>query len=283
MSQRNSTVTRLERILLIFVLVTTGIVADDGKCEDIGTGETSKYTCLDYACLNLCHLGHVKKLCRKTCGLCGTSTVGLPSIPVPPTLRKRSDSQATFAFDLQQGSLCPIKQIEFRLTPPNKAGKSAFLLTVKATQTSAAIRGLLSDITYAVTFRTKSSFGWSTTSNSVEIPRVDWDTPTSIATTPVHSTATTQAQAATTTAKKSLPPKPSTLLAPPTPLAPLTPHTPPKRRVRNLNNEAAHKAKKRRLIALAQVEAREHQRQLRQRNREQREQQQNQQADRNEL
>ena len=239
------------------------------ECVDKGTGSASKYSCTDYACLQLCHLGHVKKLCQKTCGMCGTSTIGLPSTPTSPLLIKRSDTSAKLSFNLEKDTTCPVKQIEFRLTPPAKGGKSTFLLTVKPTETTSVLRGLLSEQSYTLTFRIKSSFGWSLSSSELNIPRTGWDTPSTATPTPNQSKKSTPRKTTATTTNKA---ETKTKLAstPSTSTTSTTSSTkpPPIPKIKYANNEAAHKAKKRRLIARARAEAKEHQRILRQKERE---------------
>eukprot|EP00949_MAST-11_sp_MAST-11-sp1_P004672 g4672.t1 len=46
-----------------------GADAGAGACKDIEK-EGSKYSCADFARLKLCKLNHVKKSCRRSCGLC---------------------------------------------------------------------------------------------------------------------------------------------------------------------------------------------------------------------
>ena len=44
--------------------------AAPAACADAGMGAASKHSCLDYACMNLCHMSHVRKKCALTCGVC---------------------------------------------------------------------------------------------------------------------------------------------------------------------------------------------------------------------
>jgi len=261
----------LTLVTLMVILSFTTNLTYAVECVDKGTGSASKYSCTDYACLQLCHLGHVKKLCQKTCGMCGTSTIGLPSTPTSPLLIKRSDTSAKLSFNLEKDTICPVKQIEFRLTPPAKGGKSTFLLTVKPTETTSVLRGLLSEQSYTLTFRIKSSFGWSLSSSELNIPRTGWDTPSTATPTPNQSKKSTPRKTtATTTNKAETKTKTKLTSTPPTSTTSTTLSTkpPPIPKIKYANNEAAHKAKKRRLIARARAEAKEHQRILRQKERE---------------
>lgn len=252
-------------------------------CQDIGTDPSSKYTCLDYGCLNLCHLGHVKKLCHKTCGVCGDETVGLPSVPAVPMLAHRTETVADMQWS-SPATPCPIKQIEYRLTPSVKGGKTNFLFTVKDGEPSTStIRGLLSDISYVATLRVKSSFGWSESSPELTIAKVGWTNPdpstsasssTSAAATATIATPITTT--ATTTAAPSVPPPPappsklSQQLSPPPPLPPSPRISPrPLPRKRAPATEESHKKKKRRLIQRAQKEVDNHHKEIRIRRREQ--------------
>ena len=259
----------LTLVTLMVILSFTTNLTYAVECVDKGTGSASKYSCTDYACLQLCHLGHVKKLCQKTCGMCGTSTIGLPSTPTSPLLFKRSDTSAKLSFNLEKDTICPVKQIEFRLTPPAKGGKSTFLLTVKPTETTSVLRGLLSEQSYTLTFRIKSSFGWSLSSSELNIPRTGWDTPSTATPTPNQSKKSTPRKTtATTTNKAETKTKLSSTPSTSTTSTTSSTKPPPIPKIKYANNEAAHKAKKRKLIARARAEAKEHQRILRQKERE---------------
>jgi hypothetical protein len=145
----------------------TLINAKNLSCIDVGTGNKSKYSCLDYACLQLCHLGHVKKFCKHTCGLCGSEVVYLPAVPEAPILYQRSDHSAVLKFE-SPVSKCPIKQIEYRVIPPAKGGGDKFLF--HPGKKMSTILGLFKDIRYTVTLRCRSSFGWSKSSAPLTIP-----------------------------------------------------------------------------------------------------------------
>ena len=225
-------------LLLLIISESINVAAKKTDCVDIGTASTSKYSCLDYACLSLCHLGHVQKLCSKTCGLCGTDTVDLPSTPASPILNERTKQSAVLSW-VEPSTLCKIKQIEYRITPPAKGGKSIFLFTA-AKKHRERIVGLFADISYSVTLRVKSSFGWSLPSEVVAIPQAALLPPTVPSTVP-----------STVSPTPSVPTKVSSIV--------------PQQQAMPPTNEESHKTKKERLIARANREATQHRKDIRMR------------------
>ena len=243
--------------LLLIISESSYVAAKKTDCVDIGTASTSKYSCVDYACLSLCHLGHVQKLCSKTCGLCGTDTVDLPSTPASPILNERTKQSAVLSW-VEPRSVCKIKQIEYRITPPAKGGKSIFLFTA-AKKHRERIVGLFGDISYSATLRVKSSFGWSLPSEVVAIPQAALPTVPSTVSSTVSSKVTSTV---TSTAPPIvLPIVPSV----PSEVPPIVPPIVPQQQAMPPTNEESHKTKKERLIARANREAAQHRKDIRMR------------------
>ena len=133
-------------------------------CTDAGMGAASKYSCVDYACMNLCHMSHVRKNCRRTCGACDPEgvqeTIGLPPAPEAPKIVARKSAGATIGWQLP-ASVCPVKTAELTFSPPVRGRASYLVSQGKKVPSEYAVVGMLADIEYTVTIRVKSSFGWS--------------------------------------------------------------------------------------------------------------------------
>ena len=259
----------------IFILAVCVMPAPAAEvCTDAGV-EGGKYSCTDFACLKLCHLSHVKKLCQKSCGLCGNlKTVGLPSAPLPPSVVTRTSSSVTLMWDPPADSLCPIKQIELAFQPPVRGRKTMLLTSKGKAGEQTVVRGLFGDIKYEVYLRVKSSFGWSPSSSPMFVQRVGWreqdatgagvtdsarghkresSTVQSLQKQTVKATSITATATTTTAAAASRAPGSNT----PPLQAPVEPNTPlPK-------NEEIHKQKKKILLERARKEAREHMQRVR--------------------
>ena len=140
------------------------------ECYDIGMQKGSKFSCHDFACLDLCKLDHVKKLCRHSCGICGSkSTVGIPAPPSIQILeRGKHFAQLTFLF---QESSCPLKSFELHHRPTVR-GRHTTLGTIHAGESGEEryiLRGIMPDISYDLQLRVRNSFGWSKSSPRLKI------------------------------------------------------------------------------------------------------------------
>ena len=270
-------------VCIILLVLHSACPAAPAECVDAGMGEGSKHSCLDYACMNLCHMSHVRKKCALTCGACqraegGQKTVGLPLLPAAPVLVKREASAAVLSWALPASS-CPVRSAELTFVPPLR-GRKSFLVASGKPPFEYTAAGLLGDILYTVSIRVKSSFGWSPPSPELIVPRHDWgeagkDEPTetakvvhssivgeSAAPTPaVHTTETQRKRSSSPTAAetKATSKTPKKTSPPPPKPASTSIRRTRKMRLKNpKNNEEIHKNKKYILIQRAKREAREH-------------------------
>ena len=160
-------------VLVLVFEVSVGATPKPTECKDVGMPASSKHSCLDYACMNLCHMSHVSKTCAKTCGTCGSQlAVGLPGVPAAPKIMSRGASNVELAWELPE-SACPVKTAELTFSPPVR-GRRSILVSSQSPPYKHKASSVLADIQYTVSIRVKSNFGWSAPSPKLTVPRHDW-------------------------------------------------------------------------------------------------------------